>query len=325
MESAEPTKTPDPLAAPLVIGVDGGGTKTVAWLAPLADDGSGKVRGRGTAGPGNPRAVGFELAQANIEAAIAAAFADANLPRVTVAAACFGLAGAGRPPEQEQIKHWALGCGIAVKVKVTDDAEPILAAASPEGPCIALIAGTGSLCLGRNSAGETARCGGWGYLLGDEGSGYAIALAGLRAAMRAADGRGPSTDLLAAFMHKLGASSPQELVGKVYAPDMTRERLASLASVVFDYRTTDDVAGQIVDRAVSDLAEMVAAVARQLHLQQGGYTLVAAGGTLLNQLNYFQEAFHKIASSLIRDAMFPGHWVIAKEPVRGAVALARSL
>jgi N-acetylglucosamine kinase-like BadF-type ATPase len=313
------------MSAPLVLGVDGGGTKTVAWLAPLADDGSGRVLGRGNAGPGNPRAVGFETAQANIEAAIAAAFADAELTRTPVAAACFGLAGAGRPAEQQQIQQWALGCGIAATVQVTDDAEPILAAASLEGCGIALIAGTGSLCLGRNAAGETARCGGWGYLLGDEGSGYAIALAGLRAAVRAADGRGPPTDLLPAFLQRLGAASPQELIGRVYAPEMTRERVAALASVVFDYRSTDDVARTIVDRAASDLAEMAQAVAKKLDLPPRGYTLAVAGGTLLGQLDYFQEAFSKIAQSLQGAAMLPSRWVNVDQPVVGAVALARRL
>ena len=319
MENSIPTKTPDPL----VIGVDGGGTKTVAWLAPMVDDGSGKMLGRGTAGPGNPRAVGFETAQANIDAAIAAAFADAGLAPTTVAAACFGLAGAGRAAEQQQIMAWALERGIAAKVKVTDDAEPMLAAASPDGCGIALIAGTGSLCLGRNSAGDTARCGGWGYLLGDEGSGYAIALAGLRAAMRAADGRGPPTDLLAAFQHKLGAASPQELVGKVYAPEMTRERLAALASVVFDLATTDEVAMRIVRGAVDDLASLVAAVAERLQLPAHRYTLALAGGALLNQLNYLDRVVYA-ALGRLHDAP-PERWIVVTEPVRGAVTLARIL
>ena len=162
-----------------------------------------QILGRGIAGPGNPRAAGFDVAQANIDAAIDAAFAAADLPRTTVAAACFGLAGAGRPDEQQRIAAWARQQRIAERIRVCGDAEPILAAASPENSGIVLIAGTGSLAWGRNQAGETARCGGWGYLLGDEGSGYAIALAGLHAAMRAADGRGPQTDLLAAFMDKL--------------------------------------------------------------------------------------------------------------------------
>src|SRR5262245_11902462 len=196
----------------LIIGVDGGGTKTVAWVAPLDDSESTIVFGRGQAGPGNPRAAGFETAQANIGAAIEAALADANLPRATAVAACFGLAGAGREIEQRRMEAWAKDAGIAQTVRVCGDAEPILAAASPNNRGVALICGTGSLAWGRNMAGEVARNGGWGYLLGDEGSGYAIALAGLNVAVRAADGRGQPTILLDRLLHQLGANAPQEMV-----------------------------------------------------------------------------------------------------------------
>jgi N-acetylglucosamine kinase-like BadF-type ATPase len=310
------TKTPDPL----VIGVDGGGTKTAAWLAPLADDGSGRILGRGMTGPGNPRAAGFDVAQANIDLAIDAAFADAKLPRTTVAAACFGLAGAGRPEEQERIAAWAKQHRIAQEIRVCGDAEPILAAASPENVGIVLIAGTGSLAWGRNAAGETARCGGWGYLLGDEGSGYAIALAGLRAAMRAADGRGPPTDLLAAYRHKLLAKEPDELIARIYSPEMTREKLAELAGIVFEYRSTDEVAEKIIAAGARELAELAATVARRLRLQQNAFALALSGGVLLHQLNYLEE----VLSALIGEGIKPAHWIIVKEPVVGAVVLARA-
>src|SRR3954447_26373178 len=104
-------------SASLVIGVDGGGTKTVAWLAPINDDGTGTILGRGQSGPGNPRAAGFEVAQANIAAAIEAAFLDAKLPRAMAAAACFGLAGAGRDIEQQRIETWAARQQIAYIVR----------------------------------------------------------------------------------------------------------------------------------------------------------------------------------------------------------------
>ncbi len=321
MERPDSTNTPDPL----VLGVDGGGTKTVAWLAPLDDVGSGEILGRGHAGPGNPRAAGFETAQANIEAAIAAAFADARLPQQTVATACFGLAGAGRAAEQEQITAWALARGIARRVQVTGDAEPILAAAAPDNVGIALISGTGSLAFGRNAAGETARCGGWGYLLGDEGSGYAIALAGLRAAVRAADGRGPATDLLPAFLRELAAATPHELVARAYSPEMTRERLAGLAGIVFDLRSTDAVAEQIVAAAADELAELVATVARQLRLPKSGYTLAMTGGVLLHQLNYLDQFAQALVGKCLELGSRPAHWMLVEEPVRGAVALARRL
>lgn len=307
----------------LVIGVDGGGTKTQAFIAPLEDPSNTVVLGRGAAGPGNPRAAGFDVAQANIAAAIEAALWDAKLPRSTAAAACFCLAGAGREVEQERIAGWAKQQQIAGAVRVTGDAEPILAAASPDNVGIALICGTGSLAWGCNQQGQTARSGGWGYLLGDEGSGYAIALAGLRAAARAADKRDEPTGLLGAFMQKLGADSPQDLVAKVYSPEMTREGLAELASVVFDLRTTDATAERIVQVAANELAQMVATVAAQLRLPSQNYALAMAGGVLLYQLNYVDRVIAALENQP-RQAI-PNHWVTVDQPVRGAVALARRL
>src|SRR5262245_30157826 len=136
-------------SAPLVIGVDGGGTKTVAWLAPLDDSSNTIVLGRGQAGPGNPRSAGFETAHANIHAAIAAAFASAKLPRTRVPYAVIALAGAGRGPEQSRVGTWARERQIATGICVTGDAHPILAAASPDNQGVALICGTGSLAWGR--------------------------------------------------------------------------------------------------------------------------------------------------------------------------------
>jgi len=304
--------------SPYIIGVDGGGTKTVAWIAPLDDDTNSVVLGRGQSGPGNPRAAGFEVAQANIAAAIEAAFADAKLPSQTAAAACFGLAGAGRAIEQQRIVAWGQQRGIARSVMVTGDAEPILAAASSDNCGIALICGTGSLAWGRNAAGETARCGGWGYLLGDEGSAYAIALAGLRAVMRAADGRGPATILSERFQTELRAASTSDLIDRVYAAEMSREKLASLAKVVLTARE-DTAAGEILGSAARDLAEMVSVLARRLGFVKGQYSLALAGGVILSQEAYREGVLNELG----RVGAAPCFTMRVPEPVCGAVALAR--
>lgn len=306
-------------ALELVLGVDGGGTKTVAWLAPLHDVGTETVLGRGRAGPGNPRAAGFEVAQANIDAAIDAAFADANLPRCPVAAACLCLSGAGRAAEQTRMTRWAQSRGLARVTRVTGDAEPILAAASFENWGVALIAGTGSLAWGRNRAGEVARSGGWGYLMGDEGSAYAIAQAGLRVATHAADGRGPATQLLARFQERLDAAAPSELIERVYASDMTRDRIASLAVVVFAVAADDAVAQRIIDSAAADLAAMVAALIKPLNLPVGNFPLALAG-SVLEQQESFRE---RVLARLQQTKAEPGTVSIVSEPVRGAVTLAR--
>jgi N-acetylglucosamine kinase-like BadF-type ATPase len=307
--------------ASLVLGIDGGGSKTEAWLAALDDVADGGVLGRGRAGPGNPRAVGFEAAEANILAAIEAAFADAGLPRAAVAAACFGLAGAGREEEQQRIVEWAEREGVAYMLRVTGDAEPVLAAASSDNCGIALVCGTGSFAWGRNRTGETARCGGWGYLVGDEGSGYEIARAGLIAAFRAADGRGPETSLLPAFLTHFRASVAGELVQRLYAPEMTRQRLAELAKIVFVVQEDDAVARKIIASAADDLAELVAALARRLGLIESGYSLAMTGGVTLNQ----RLLCPLLLARLAHRGCLPAYSTLVESPAAGAVALARQV
>jgi N-acetylglucosamine kinase-like BadF-type ATPase len=308
------------LTPPLIIGVDGGGTKTVAWLARW-DGVASVVLGRGQAGPGNPRAAGFDVAQGNIALAIQSAFDKAQLPRVAASAACFGLAGAGRPAEQKQIARWAEEFGVASRVQVVGDAEPILAAASLDNVGVALIVGTGSFAWGRNGDGETGRTGGWGYLLGDEGSAYAIARAGLTAAVKAADGRGSGTVLLAHILQELNASDPNELVELIYGPQMTRERLAGLAVAVFVSAATDFAARGIIQTAASDLAEMVATLCRRLNLPSKGYALALAGSVILNQPLLRSLLEQQLAE---RDCT-PEIIHAVDEPVAGALALARRL
>ena len=304
----------------LVIGVDGGGTKTVAWLAPLNDPRNNVVLGRGKAGPGNPRSAGFETAQANIAAAIEAAFRDAQLTPCPAVSACFGLAGAGREGEQSQITRWAKVNNIARIVDVCGDAKLVLAAASPTYRGIALICGTGSLAWGRNAAGKTARSGGWGYLIGDEGSGYYIAIEGLRAAVSAADGRGEPTLLHDGMLAALGRSATDELVEAIYGPAMSRDRLADLSKVVFAAAETDAVARRIIERAAHALAEAVAALDRRLDLQDSSEKILAlAGNVLLNQPR-LRTRLHNRLSELER---LPNSTILVEEPVRGAVALAR--
>ncbi|MEX2142273.1 MAG: BadF/BadG/BcrA/BcrD ATPase family protein [Pirellulales bacterium] len=303
----------------LVLGVDGGGTKTIAGLA--AKDDADELLGRGTAGPSNPRAVGFEKAQANIDAAIDAAFAAAQLPRTAVAAACLALAGAGRPAEQEKMVSWASNRRIAEKVRVTTDAEPILAAASAENSGVALICGTGSLAWGRNKAGAVARAGGWGYLLGDEGGAYWLSLSGLRAALRAHDGRDRTTALLPGFLERLHLAEPRDLVDWVHDAATTPSQIASLAPTVFDLAATDEVAANIIDTGAMSLADIIAAVAQRLGFSPVSYPLALAGSVLLNQPTYRDQALAYLADRNLH----PATVTIIEEPVRGAVAIARKM
>ena len=198
--------------------------------------------------------VGIERALLALEDAVNAAFTAARLPRRTVAAATLGLAGAGRPEDQAFVTDWAARVRLADRVEVTGDATLLLAAGTPEGWGVAAIAGTGSMAYARAADGRTARAGGWGYLLGDEGSGYALVLAGLQAVARAVDGRGPATSLRERFLTKLNLGEAQELIPLIYRGGWDRATLAALAPVVLEAAEAGDpVASTIVGQAAGEV------------------------------------------------------------------------
>jgi N-acetylglucosamine kinase-like BadF-type ATPase len=302
--------------------VDGGGTKTVAWLGAIEPAGEPVVLGAGRGGPGNPRAAGFDRAFENLDAAIAAAFQEARLPRRQLVAACLALAGSDRDADRARILAWAEDRQLAQRVRVVHDAEPIVAAGTPEGWGLALIAGTGSLAYGRNRRGATARVGGWGYLFGDEGSGYAIGLAGLRAAARCADGRGPTTDLLNRVQSRLGVTRPSQLVETIYQGPSQRREIAHLATAVVEAAQGGDwAAGRILARAAQDLAEMVNVLRERLELPRRQLPLALAGSLLLGSRVY-QATFLKTLRAAHDIAPQVTH---VAEPVRGALLLARDV
>jgi N-acetylglucosamine kinase-like BadF-type ATPase len=343
----------------LVLGIDGGGSKTVAWLAPRSATGQPSITdhgttdehahasegmppivgrstadehahasqrmppivGRGTAGAANPQAIGFDTAIENLDRAVAAAFEDAQIRPGPVAAAVLGLAGSDRDANRRVLQQWANNRRLAGRFRLVHDALPVLMAGSPDGWGVALIAGTGSMAFGQDRAGRTARAGGWGYLFGDEGSGYAIALAGLRAAAGAADGREPETLLLDALLDRLQLKEPPQLVTAVYRIAGDRAAIASLAEVVTQTADENDkVAQQIIDRAAADLAAMVAAVAEKLFATSDAFPLVLTGGVLLGSQELQSRLQAHVASRGLRLESIR----CVPDPVAGAVRLAQS-
>ena len=304
----------------LILGVDGGGTRSLAWLA--SGPGEAQVIGRGQAGPSNPQAVGVAAAIANLEQAIGSAFAAAGLSRGAVGAACLGLAGVDRPSDRAPIEQWAVQTAVGKQLKIVNDAMLLLQVDLPDTSGVALIVGTGSLAVGCHRDGRTARSGGWGHLFGDEGSGYAIAVAGLRAAAQAADGRAPHSDLLPRFLAALDCREPASLVPAIYQSQLPRAQIAALAQLVFAASDTGDPAAiAILAQAASALSEMVSAVIQRLDLDRQQLRLVLSGGVAVNQ---------PILRKTLRDAL--GHrgvgiesLTVVAHPVVGAVAAAQRM
>lgn len=308
-------------ATTLVLGIDGGGTKTVAWLAARGDDSVQNkvaVLGKGSAGPSNQRAVGPTLALNNLDAAIESAFADSGLPRATVAAACLGLAGADRDSDRHVIEDWANFSRLAEKVLVVNDAVPLLHVDEGDGWGVALIAGTGSLAWGRNAKGQTARSGGWGYLFSDEGSAFSIGRTVLNAVSRAVDGRGEQTCLVADVMKHLHLQSPQEIVTAVYSHEVPRAVVANMASLGFAAAARrDNVALEILKQAAAELAAMAVVTARRLEMQSM-LCLAFTGSVLIQNPEFRQQVLTEIETAGIR--LF--QTTVVEDAVAGAVNIA---
>ena len=259
---------------PLFLGIDGGGSKTLAVIV----DATGRERGRGVAGSSNHEVVGLEAAVTAIQHAAGRA-AQAATIALPVASAWLGLAGIDHPGDIERLApHVA---SLARAVRISNDAELALSAL-PGQVGVALIAGTGSIVLGRDTLGRTARVGGWGHIFGDEGSGYAIGRAGLQAAARASDGRGPATALLERILAAWELGAPELLLARVYQP-FDKTAIAALAPLVLALATAgDEVARRIEADAARELALAVTTVAQKLNFPEGALPLAFAGGVLVH-------------------------------------------
>jgi N-acetylmuramic acid 6-phosphate etherase len=303
----------------LLLGIDGGGTSTVALLAQREPFGGWRILGRGEAGPCNTHAVGTERAFAALDTAIHQAFAAAQLVREPVASACLGLAGAGRPDDGTLVRNWARDAALAARVEITNDAALLLAAGTPSGWGLALVAGTGSIAYARSPEGRTARAGGWGYLLGDEGSGYAIALAAVQAVARAADRRGPETILTERILDAMKLGQAQELIPAVYRGGWDRAALAGMAPLVLNAAASGDaVAGEIVRSSAEELARTAVAAVRRLALDHNPIPIALTGGVILSTTTYREQVLQSMrAHGLQTDPV-----TLVTEPAEGALRLA---
>ena len=300
---------------PYLIGIDGGGTKTVALLSDL----EGRVIGRGIGGPSNYQVAGLRAATDSMKQAMHAAFADANLEPCLPRAMGLGLAGVDRPDDFTAIRAWTAEQLPGVRAIIVNDAMIVLAAGTPEGWGIAMISGTGSIVYGRDREGRMARAGGWGHLLGDEGSGFAIGLAALKAVARADDGRAPQTALTPMVLSEWSVPTPQGLISRVYLEHVPTHNIASLAALVEAAASEGDVVAlDILKEAGRELALSAHAVVKRLGMQPPIPCVQAGSMILKGQIvrQMFLESAQ--AMGLALDPVTP-----VTEPAEGALRLAR--
>src|SRR6478672_5563617 len=241
-----------------VLGIDAGATKTVCLLA----DDLGTVVGEGR-GPGANLHVAGEL---EVEKVLHGVMQEAFGHRtIAPAAICLGMAGVDREDEARIVRGIMRRIGFNARTLVVNDALIALVASAGEAPGIVIIAGTGAIVYGRNAAGEAARAGGWGHMIGDEGSGYWIGREALAAVMRASDGRGPSTRLTAQILAHFKVADVSRLPRIVYDRDVPRVNVAALGPIVQRVAVEGDpVAVRILERAAEELVGAARSVATRL-------------------------------------------------------------
>jgi N-acetylglucosamine kinase-like BadF-type ATPase len=295
-----------------VLGIDAGGTKTVCYLA----DAHGNVVAEARRGGANLQAVG----ELEVEKVLHEVMDEAIGARgIAPAAICLGIAGVDRPGDLKVVRGIMKRIGYQARVLVVNDALVALEAGAPGQPGVVVISGTGSIAYGRNAKGEAARAGGWGYVLGDEGSGYWIGRAALRAVLRESDRRGPTTALSALLLDHFGVAQAQGLIHEIYHTNLKPTAIGALAQCVQKaFSQGDAVAIGILRAAADELESSAVSVARRLELVGDPIPFILAGGIFRAVPWLKQELERRLPVTSPNSTAR----LLDREPAAGAVALA---
>lgn len=300
-------------ARQLFLGVDGGQSSTRAVIG----DATGTILARVAGGPCNH--VGDDDGVAKLRRIAGALLRDAlraaGLPQGTeFEAACYGMSGG--PADKRDILTEVTPAGA---VEVTNDADVALAGATGGGPGIVVIAGTGSIALARDRDGNQARCGGWGYLFGDEGGAFDIVRRALRQALAAEEGWGRETALRRELLAATETTTANEALHLFYTSAWPRKRVAGLAPLVDRLAEQGDPdARNVLSEAGATLGTLAACAGRSLPPNPSGLTVYACGGVFDSRR--VRQAFVDRAQSEGFRVGRPAH-----DPAVGALLLAYRL
>ena len=255
------------------LGFDGGGTKTDCCLL----DGRGAVVGEGHGGPANPLRSGYDGAFASLREAAADAIASANIRPAEITRVCAGLAGAGRQNVVRHMLEFLSQEFPDALTRVVADYEIALEAAVGSRPGVVLIAGTGSVAYGRNAAGETARGGGYGSWIGDEGSAFEIGRRAVAAVARSRDADGPVTVMAEMISAHLACPDWDELMVRIMNhPDDVFPKLFPVVAAAANF--DDSAAKEILFASAIGLGNLAMIVVRRLGMKSQQFPLVKCGG-----------------------------------------------
>jgi N-acetylglucosamine kinase len=295
-----------------VIGIDAGGTKTVCLLA----DNQGAIISRAQGAGANLQSLGELQVEKVVHEVMDQAIGDRDIVPAII---CIGIAGVDRPDDHAIVRGIMRRIGFKARIVIVNDALIALEAGVPGQPGIVVISGTGSIAYGRNAAGEAARSGGWGYVLGDEGSGYWIGRAALRAVLRAADHRGPTTVLTPMLLEHFAVPQPQALLHQVYHQNLKPAAISALAACVQRaILEGDEAALAILRGAANELEGAALSVGRRLGLLQEPFSFILSGGIFRAVPSLQQELARRFPAS----APLSTTKLIDREPAEGALTFA---
>lgn len=260
-----------------LLGIDGGGTKTVFLLT----DEFGKKITQVEVGPTSLVAVGKQQAKKNLIEGFEKLAAVIQEPDYTIKMAVFGLASVDTKQEEDVAAKTFQPIMSEFNVEefaVLNDAVLALVSGTDRDNAVVLISGTGSNCYGENESGQTAKTGGWDFLLSDEGSGYEIGRQILRAAVKSHDGRIKKSVLEAMVLEYFAAADIPDLKDKVYRPALDKTQTAAVSQLLFKALDKNDPAAKaIFEQAALELWSMVKTTADKLQLQNNNFDLVLGG------------------------------------------------
>jgi len=284
----------------LVIGINGGGTRTTFVLV----DAHGTELGRTDGGPSNANYIGVEAAQAALRQGIELLLAQNGVSKEHIGAVGAALAGVDRSGERAQFTAFFSELFPAKALTLDNDAIAALVGGVGRPYGVVTICGTGMIALGVNERGERARAGGWGHFV-DEGSGYAIGRAALNAVARAHDGSGMATTLTERFLSIANAANPTQMIPWLYAADRRIDQIAALAAeVVAAAETGDLVSIRILARAARVLTSETANVAQRLGFDtpEAPVFPVLMSGSLFMHSALLRDSFTSALQTVIPNA-----------------------
>jgi glucosamine kinase len=296
----------------IFLGIDGGGSKTSCVVG---DESS--VLGAGTSAGSNVFRVGERQARESLGAAIREACAAANVSPARIERTCVGIAGGARPEIAEVVGR-LLSEFVSGEIEVVGDMEIAMEAAFGSGPGVIVISGTGSIAYGRNSKGEVARAGGWGFAISDEGSGHWIGRAAVAACMRAYDEREQAGLLLESIMKSWGVTTREQLVvaaNAVPSPDFA----ALMPAVLSAADAGDATASAVLTQAGVELAALAKIVIGRLFGDVGTVPVALSGGVFCNCGLVRQVFYDRLRAEYPQ--VLPSNAMI--NPAQGALELAR--